>query len=158
LYPSGNQTINNGFSSLRWLNVYSKNFDFVGSITGASTFSGSSGVEGQVNLAPTYNQTGTAGSTDLLINRTETALGSGQHDFLNLKVGGTSKLRIDNTGTIEADKTTVDEGFINFKATADADATSAISTLTTSGATTHHVQVEINGTKAWIAVSTNAPT
>jgi hypothetical protein len=43
--------------------------------------------------------------------------------------------------------------FINFRATADADATSAISTLTTSGATTHHIQIEINGVTAWIAAS-----
>jgi hypothetical protein len=58
----------------------------------------------------------------------------------------------------ELDLTTDDAGFINFKATADADATSAISTLTTSGSTTHHIQVEINGTTAWIAASTTDPT
>jgi len=52
---------------------------------------------------------------------------------------------------------TADTGFINFIATADADSTSAISTLTTSGATTHHVQCEVNGTKGWIAFSTNVP-
>lgn len=58
---------------------------------------------------------------------------------------------------ITTELTTEDEAYINFKATADADTTSAISTLTTSGATTHHVQMKINGTKAWVAVSTNAP-
>ena len=55
-------------------------------------------------------------------------------------------------------KGTTDGGFVNFTATADADAVSAISTLTTSGAVTHHIQIEINGTKAWIPVSTTAPT
>jgi len=58
---------------------------------------------------------------------------------------------------IEIGMGTVDAGYIDFRGTADADATSAISTLTTSGATTHHVQVEINGVKAWIAVSTTNP-
>jgi len=53
---------------------------------------------------------------------------------------------------------TLDVGFFNFTATADADATSAISTLNTSGTTTDHIQVEINGTTAWIAVSTTDPT
>jgi len=53
--------------------------------------------------------------------------------------------------------TTSDAPYFDFRGTADADATSAISTLTTSGATTHHIQVDINGTKAWIAVSTNNP-
>jgi hypothetical protein len=58
---------------------------------------------------------------------------------------------------MQLQKSTTDGGFINYAATADADTTSAISTLTTSGATTHHIQVEINGTKAWIAVSTTNP-
>ena len=69
----------------------------------------------------------------------------------------TNDLTLGAGGTQSFDLTTSDDGFINFQATADADATSAISTLTTSGSTTHHIQVEINGTKAWIAASTNAP-
>ena len=62
------------------------------------------------------------------------------------------------TGDVSINKTTEDAGLINFRATEDADATSAISTLTNSSATTHHVQVEINGVKAWIACSTTDPT
>ena len=62
-----------------------------------------------------------------------------------------------SAGEICVDRTTEDAAFFNYKASADGDATSAISTLTTSGATTHHIQVDINGTKAWIAVSTNNP-
>ena len=73
----------------------------------------------------------------------------------------TGILTVNQDSSAEAmkiEKTTTDGGMINFSATADADTTSAISTLTTSGATTHHIQVEINGVKAWIAVSTNDPT
>ena len=62
------------------------------------------------------------------------------------------------TGDVAIDKTTEDAALINFRATEDADATSAISTLTNSSATTHHIQVEINGVKAWIACSTTDPT
>lgn len=47
--------------------------------------------------------------------------------------------------------------FIDYQGIAAANATDPISTLTTSGATTHHVQIEINGVKAWIAVSTTNP-
>lgn len=47
--------------------------------------------------------------------------------------------------------------FIDFVGTAGANTTDPISTLTTSGATTGHIQIDINGTKAWIAVSTNNP-
>lgn len=60
-------------------------------------------------------------------------------------------------GSLKLDLTTEDRAFVDFNATADADATSAISTLTTSGATTHHIQVEINGVTAWIAASTTDP-
>jgi hypothetical protein len=61
-------------------------------------------------------------------------------------------------GHAEIDRTTEDAPFLNLKATADADATSAISTLTTSGSVTNHIQIEINGTTAWIPVSTTDPT
>lgn len=47
--------------------------------------------------------------------------------------------------------------FIDYAGTAAGNATDPISTLTTSGATTHHLQIEINGVKAWIAVSTTDP-
>jgi hypothetical protein len=56
------------------------------------------------------------------------------------------------------DQGTNDDSFIDFAATVDADATSAISSLTTSGAVTHHIQISINGTTAWIPVSTTDPT
>lgn len=47
--------------------------------------------------------------------------------------------------------------FVDYQGTAAATVTDPISTNTTSGATTHHIQVEINGAKAWIAVSTTNP-
>ena len=62
------------------------------------------------------------------------------------------------TGGVSIDEGTADNGFIDFKATIDGDATSAISSFTTSGATTHHIQIELNGVTAWIAVSTTDPT
>lgn len=58
---------------------------------------------------------------------------------------------------MQMDQGTADAPFIDFVASADSDTTSAISTLTTSGATTHHIQIEINGVKAWIPASTNNP-
>ena len=60
-------------------------------------------------------------------------------------------------GMITIDRETADTGFFDLEATADADATSAISTLTTSGATTGHIQILINGVTAWIAISTTDP-
>ena len=65
------------------------------------TTSNTSGQFNGLALQPTYNQTsGTASNTDLLINRTETAVGSGAQLLADFQVGGTSKLAVDNTGMV----------------------------------------------------------
>lgn len=62
-----------------------------------------SGANGAVSITPTYNQTsGTAANTDLLINRTETALGSGAQLLIDAQVGGVSKFSVNNGGIITA--------------------------------------------------------
>ena len=58
---------------------------------------------------------------------------------------------------LELDQDDTSEPFIDFVGTSTADANSSISSLNTSGATTDHIQIDLNGAKAWIAVSTNAP-
>lgn len=46
---------------------------------------------------------------------------------------------------------------INFSGAAGANTTDPISTHNTSGTITDHIQIQLNGAKAWIAVSTNDP-
>jgi len=58
---------------------------------------------------------------------------------------------------LELDQDDTDQAFINYVGNAAAGSSTSISTDTTSGATTHHIQIEINGTKAWVAASTNNP-
>lgn len=54
-----------------------------------------------VVISPTYNQTsGTGSSTDLLINRTETAVGSGAQYLLDAQSGGMTKFNITSKGNI----------------------------------------------------------
>ena len=60
--------------------------------------------------------------------------------------------------TISLSQSDVSEPFMDFVGTATADALSSISTLNTSGATTDHIQVDVNGVKGWIAWSSNDPT
>lgn len=57
-----------------------------------------------LSVAPTYNQTGgsTAANTDLLINRTETAVGSGNQRLIDAQVGGSTKFYVDRFGTTSA--------------------------------------------------------
>lgn len=50
-------------------------------------------------ITPAYNQSGsTASNTDLLINRTETAIGSGAQLLFDAQVGSASKFKVDRVG------------------------------------------------------------
>jgi hypothetical protein len=69
----------------------------VHSIEGTST--NSSGVTYGLGIINTYNQTLTAGGTDLLINRTQTAVGSGPQLLADFQVGGVSRFNVDNNGS-----------------------------------------------------------
>ena len=52
-----------------------------------------------LEITPSYNQTsGTAANTDLLINRTETAIGSGTQRLLSAQVGSVERVGFDNKG------------------------------------------------------------
>ena len=63
-----------------------------------ATFTASSGTQAGVAIRADVTQTGTAGFTDLLVNRTETTLGSGAQLLLDLQVGGTTKFNVSNIG------------------------------------------------------------
>jgi hypothetical protein len=65
-----------------------------------STLVAASGTDYGMKVLPTYNQTSTAGGTDLLINRTQTVIGSGLQKLIDAQVGGTSKFIVDNAGTV----------------------------------------------------------
>lgn len=71
---------------------------------------------GQVNwltVKPTYNQSsGTAANTDFLINRTQTAVGSGAQKFFEAQIGGAPRFALLSTGVISeyADTTTAGLG------------------------------------------------
>ncbi len=72
----------------------SNDFQFTQTI---STKSG--GQTNYFSLLPTYSgQTGATANTDFLINRTETAIGSGAQLLVDFQVGGVSKFSIDNAG------------------------------------------------------------
>lgn len=70
------------------------------SLGNSMTYTESSGVSTRLKIVGTYNQTSTAGRTDILINDTETALGSGAQNFLDFQISGTSKFKILNTGYV----------------------------------------------------------
>lgn len=66
------------------------------------TMTQSTGQFNAVAITPTYNQTSTAAATDLLINRTQTAVGSGTQFYFDAQTAGTSNFTLVNTGNILA--------------------------------------------------------
>ena len=64
------------------------------------TFSNSSGDAVAVKIMPTYNQSGTAASYDLKIDRTETATGSGSKYLVWAGVGGSRQFSVTNAGIV----------------------------------------------------------
>ena len=66
----------------------------------------STSTSGQVTafaITPTYNQaSGNAANTDLLINRTQTAVGSGTQRLIDAQVGGVSQFSVTNGGLVSA--------------------------------------------------------
>ncbi len=61
-----------------------------------------SGTNGALTITPTYNQaSGTAANTDLLVNRTETAIGSGAQLLFDFQVAGSSKGKLTNAGIFQ---------------------------------------------------------
>lgn len=99
-----------------------------------------------IHLVSNSSSTG-SGPLMNIINENAAAIGT---TCLNMRQDAQQSVISMNLGV-------VDSGFLNFNATVDADATSAISSLTTSGATTHHIQIQINGVTAWFAASTTDP-
>jgi len=66
-----------------------------------ATLTATSGTSTGLAITPTYNQaSGTAANTDLLINRTETAVGSGTQLLIDAQVGGTSRFSVSNAGVV----------------------------------------------------------
>ena len=52
-------------------------------------------------VAPTYNQSsGTSNNTDLLIKRTQTAIGSGTQRLIDAQVNGVTQFNVDNAGNV----------------------------------------------------------
>lgn len=101
---NGNTTIAGGFgagsSSLSNLTLTNVNVNSYG-LYMAHTLNATSGVINIIKLTPTYNQTsGTASNTDIFVNRTETAVGSGAQLLIDLQVGGVSKFKVDNKGLV----------------------------------------------------------
>jgi len=68
---------------------------------GTNTRTNAAGQSNVVSITQTYNQAAsTASNTDLLINRTETSVGSGAQYLIDAQVNGVSKFKVDNAGNL----------------------------------------------------------
>lgn len=76
-----------------------------GIVLSSGTYNGASVAQTHLSITSTYNQSGTSSGTDLLINRTQTAVGSGSQLFIDAQVGGTSRFSVSNIGDIVTSST-----------------------------------------------------
>lgn len=96
LKPGGSTTGQHTFTAVSSGNTADIHFNFTGGISTAT-----SGTPIGFRITPTYNQaSGTAANTDLLVNRTQTAVGSGTQRLIDLQVGGASMFSVSNTGVV----------------------------------------------------------
>ena len=89
-----------------------------------------------IEIVPTLSQSGTAGFTDVFINRTELTLGSGNQYFENFQTGGVDKWIVDRTGTVKLgawNGTAIGVAFGGTGQTTAAGAFNALSPMTTLG-------------------------
>ncbi len=143
-------------------------FSGVQIINGAQTQS--SGVAHIVGLSQTLNQTGTAGDNSITIGRVETALGSGEHNFLKGfagALGTTEMFRIDNAGIFRGPSVTLGAaagttGSVALTGTtsgvvtlsvADAAGTWTLKLPTTDGNANEFLQTDGSGNTTWAAGS-----
>jgi len=120
------------------------------SFTQSSADSAASGTNNFISVTPSYNQlSGTAANTDLLINRTQTAVGSGAQLLIDAQVGSASKFSVNNAGLITTNSTTMiasNQAFTN-------GAAAQLGTLTnapTAGNPTKWIPINDNGTTRYI--------
>jgi hypothetical protein len=84
-------------------------------IIGAGTLGGATGGDAYqqaVAITPTINQSGSAGYTGLLVNITETSIGSGPNSVIDARVGGVSKFNISRTGAVTSAGTMTAPAFV----------------------------------------------
>lgn len=116
-----------------------------------ATYTQTSGSQVVFQVLPTYNQaSGSAANTDFLINRTQTAVGSGAQLLIDAQVGGVSKFSVSNTGVL----TTVGGATFHTTSTALTNGAGAqVGTLTTApsaGNPTKWIGINDNGTVRYI--------
>jgi hypothetical protein len=103
------------FSRLMGLNVTGADITDVDSVAidilYGTAFKQTSGHNRAVGIYPTYNQTsGTSANTDLIINRVETAIGSGAQLLADFQVGSSSYFAFSNKGAFIVPITIVTPG------------------------------------------------
>jgi hypothetical protein len=88
--------------------VFGSGNTYTGANSFAPSLSAASGTTVGCGLSPTYNNSGTAADIDLLVNRTNTAVGSGSHKFLSLQVSSSEKVSINTNGDLTCTSVTGD--------------------------------------------------
>lgn len=110
-------------------------------LTNAADSTAAAGQYNGVAITPVYNQAAsTAANTDFLVNRTETAIGSGTQNLINLQVAGTSRFAVRNTGAIVIANQTSGPGA----------SVGTLANAPSAGDPDFWLPININGTPHWV--------
>lgn len=74
------------------------------------TLNASSGMQMEVSISPTITQTGAAGYNGLLVNPTESSIGSGIRRIADFQLGGTTMFAFESSGNFVVNKTITPAG------------------------------------------------
>lgn len=77
--------------------IMAANFTLISMTT---NYQASSGVQTLLSLSPTISQSSSAGYTGLLINPTESSLGTGAKNLIDAQTSGVSRFKVDNLGNV----------------------------------------------------------
>jgi hypothetical protein len=147
VFPFIRQGTYNAAGSVGSTGSLAGNFSVLGEFSSAAT----SGTIVAVAVIPTYNQSsGSAANTDFLINRTQTAVGSGTQRLIDAQVGGTSMFSISNTGVLTTAATTFMHSTSASLANGAAAQTGTLTNAPSAGNPTKWIAINDNGTTRYI--------
>src|SRR5437588_3596940 len=139
-YNTVDTTTNYERAVLKWVsNAFSVSMEKGGSginrtFNVSGTYALGSGVQTAMSITPTISQSSTAGYTALLINSTESSLGSGTNLLQDWQVGGASKASLDNAGRLSILNLAVGQASLAYAATVNIDFNgAAVQTLSLTG-------------------------
>ena len=120
LFNTADEAVNYERASIKWAsNIFTMDVTRAGSGVARNfqltiSNNAASGAPALISLLPTLTQSGTAGYTALLLNITESSIGSGTRNLIDIQVGGVSRFKVDTRGSTTIGDSTATGQLVNY--------------------------------------------